>query len=123
MRLSEIELDALMARRRVPAPKQSKYRNVRCEVNGERFDSKREAQRWHQLKLEQRAGLIINLQRQVPFELTVNGRKVAKYVADFTYMRDGEAITEDVKGARTAVYILKSKLMLACHGITILETK
>lgn len=121
--MSELELDALMARRRGPVPKPSKYRNVRCEVDGEKFDSKKEAARWHQLNLEQRAGLISNLRRQVPFELTVNGRKVAKYVADFTYRRDGEAITEDVKGVKTAVYLLKRNLMMACHGITILETR
>ena len=70
----------------------------------------------------QKAGEIDELARQVRFRLDVNGVHVAVYVADFTYVRDGERITEDVKGAITPVYRLKKKLMKACHGIEILET-
>ena len=48
--------------------------------------------------------------------------KIAKYVADFTYEdKHGNLVVEDVKGRATATYRLKKKLMLACHGIEIVE--
>ena len=103
-------------------PKPAKYRNKPQVVDGERFDSKKEAQRWHELQLEWRAGRISRPRRQVAFSLSVNGEHVGKYVADFVYVRDGERVVEDTKGARTELYRLKRKLMLACHGILVLET-
>jgi hypothetical protein len=35
----------------------------------------------------------------------------------------GKQIVEDVKGVRTKDFILKAKLMLHVHGITVKETK
>lgn len=71
----------------------------------------------------QQAGEISHLQRQVRFPLLVNGDLVGTYVADFVYWQHGVRVTEDVKGAVTASYALKRKLMLACHGIRIHEVK
>jgi hypothetical protein len=82
---------------------------------------KREANRWRELTLEQRAGKITGLRRQVPFSLNVNREHVAVYRADFVYHREGNLVVEDAKGHRTEIYVLKRKLMLAIHGIEVQE--
>jgi hypothetical protein len=65
-----------------------------------------------------------DLRYQVPFEIIPeqDGESAASYVADFTYIENGMFVVEDVKGHRTAEYILKRKLMLRIHGIRIRET-
>lgn len=103
-------------------PKGSKYRNVPIEVEGFRFDSKREGHRWAQLRHLERAGEIANLKRQVVFPLVVNGHLIAKYRADFVYEMRGERIVEDSKGVRTDAYRMKRNLMKAILGVEILET-
>lgn len=110
----------------------SKYKNRKVTVDGETFDSMREYNRWCELKLLERAGEITGLERQVKFELLpkqeANGKTVERevtYVADFTYMENGEQIVEDVKASanyQTDVYRIKRKLMLFIHGIRIRET-
>lgn len=101
-------------------------------VDGITFDSAKEARRWQQLRLDERAGHIYDLQRQVPFAITSANRAgerkvVAKYFADFTYWRnqpDGDAlyVVEDTKGVQTDVFKLKRKLVEHEHGIEILLT-
>lgn len=105
-------------------PRRSKYGAKRTTMSGRSFHSKGEAGRAAELELAEKAGVIRGLQFQVPFELRVNGMKVGAYVADFTYTRNGEPIVEDFKSpaTRTAAYVLKRKLMLACYGVEILET-
>jgi hypothetical protein len=52
--------------------------------------------------------------------------RASKYVADFTYMRDGKMVVEDVKSDATRknrAYIQKRKQMLDKHGITVKEIK
>ena len=100
----------------------SKYGNIRAEAAGMKFDSRREARRWMALRREERAGAIRNLKRQIVYPITVNGMHVCDYRADFVYERDGELVVEDSKGFRTDTYRLKAKLMLACHGLTVLES-
>lgn len=102
--------------------KRGKYNNVASQVDGFRFDSKREGMKWLQLRQWERSGEISNLRRQVVFPLVVNGVLVAKYRADFTYDLNGKSVIEDVKGVKTDAYRLKRNLMLAIHGIEILET-
>ena len=106
----------------------SKYRNRKVTVDGITFDSKREANRWCELKYMERAGLIKDLRRQVRYELIPSlnaGKKIIQrsvtYVADFVYWQDGKWIVEDAKGCRTDVYKLKKKLMRYIHGIEIQE--
>ena len=99
-----------------------KYRAQRVEIDGEKFDSKAEARRWGQLKLLEQAGEIKNLQRQVRFPLVVNGIKIGAYVADFTYDAPGRVV-EDVKGFRTREFIRTKKLVKACYGIEIKESR
>lgn len=103
----------------------SKYGNRKTEVDGITFDSAKEARRWSELRLLERAGQINALQRQVAYPLIVNGKKICTYVCDFEYMdRLGNQIVEDVKSPATRgepVYRLKKKLMLACRGIEVVE--
>lgn len=108
--------------------KPSKYRNRKKEVDGIVFDSEKEARRYTDLKLMERAGEITALELQPEFRLEVNGRHICTYRADFSYLpavRPGlflnTRIIEDVKGVLTPVYRLKKKLMLACWGIEITE--
>jgi hypothetical protein len=104
-----------------PALAGRKYRNVPTEVDGILFASKREARRWSELRLMERAGYITELQRQVRFPLDVNGQPICHYVCDFQYRRNGELVVEDSKGVRTPEYKLKAKLMKAVHQIQIVE--
>lgn len=91
------------------------------------FDSAKEFQRWTQLRLEEKAGRISLLRRQVPFTLLHSQKgptrteRPVKYIADFVYEQDGKLVVEDVKGLRTREYVLKRKLMLYIHGIEIRE--
>jgi hypothetical protein len=105
----------------------NKYYNRKVKINGIQFDSVKEAKRYTELQLLQRAGIISDLQRQVSFELIpaqyIDGKLVerkATYIADFVYLEGGEKIVEDVKGVKTDVYKLKKKLMLM-KGIRIKE--
>ena len=107
----------------------SKYKNQRTCIDGRWFDSKREARRFKELQLLERAGEISDLKTQVPFRLIEKQpRKRGKpeqpvdYIADFTYWdKDNEFVVEDAKGKRTAEYIIKRKLMLKVHDIEIRE--
>lgn len=110
----------------------NKYGNKKIEYNGMVFDSKREFARYKELELLERAGKIRHLQRQVKYQLLPSMRdpdtkKVIErpifYIADFTYVNEkGKFIVEDVKGYKTADYLLKRKMMLFFHGIRIKET-
>jgi len=108
-----------------PHKKLSKYNAKRVELDGIKFASKREASRYAELKLLQRIGEIVELECQPRYPLTLNGVKLATYVADFRYKRvvSGEIVVEDVKSKPTItdVYRLKKKLMLALHGIELNE--
>lgn len=95
----------------------SKYHNEKTTVGKYTFDSKKEAERFIELRAMLNKHEIQYLALQVPFELqpaftAKSGTKYRKveYVADFVYQRDGEWIVEDVKGFRTPVYQLKKKL-------------
>lgn len=103
----------------------SKYGNIKTTTSdGITHDSIREANRWCELKLLERAGKISDLQRQVKFELLPkqDGERAVYYIADFVYVENGREVVEDAKGKRTKEYILKRKMMLYFHGIKIRET-
>jgi hypothetical protein len=96
---------------------------VKTEAGGRLFDSKAEAAHYLRLLAEQRAGRVNNLRCQVRFVLRVNNRKVTTYVADFTAVRCGRLEVIDVKGVLTPAYKIKRALMLAIHGIRIIEVR
>ena len=107
----------------------SKYHSTPTEVNGIRFDSKREANRWAELRLMERAGQIQKLKRQVRYLLIPSQYRDGKcverecsYLADFVYIKDGRLVVEDCKGFRTPEYKIKRKLMLQLYDIRLVET-
>lgn len=98
-----------------------KYGAKRTEVDGVKFDSRKEANRYMTLKLLERDGYIADLKRQVKFELNEGGTFSYKYILDFQYIdtETGLWIYEDVKGVLTTEFKKKMKLMKSVHGITI----
>lgn len=102
----------------------SKYRNTKTVVAGLTFDSRREAARWQELQLLERAGHIRGLRRQVAFELVkgvkfagaARARPAIRYVADFVYVERDREVIEDSKGVETQEFKLKRHLLLALHG-------
>ena len=101
----------------------NKYRNVRVEFDGHKFDSKREANRYIYLKSLEKKRVIEKLAIHPEFVLEVKGMIICKYIADFSYFSDGRFIVEDVKSpvSKTPVYRLKSKLLKALYDIEITE--
>lgn len=120
----------------------AKYGNKKIVADGITFDSKKEYQRYCELKLLEKAGVISDLRLQVPYELVPpqyeyyerygkNGKRLKDgkrtieqsvvYKADFVYTENGETIVEDTKGFRTLDYKIKRKLMLYVHGVRIRE--
>jgi len=107
----------------------NKYGNVKTTVGNLKFDSKKEAKRFEELKFLLKAKEIYRLRLQQSFTLCDsytlpdgNKEKGMKYIADFTYYtKEGEFIVEDVKGRKTDVYKIKKKLMQEIFGIEIKE--
>lgn len=101
--------------------KKSKYGNEKTETNGIKFDSKKEARRYMELRQLETMGKISDLKLQHTFTLqeaftTESGERIQaiKYIADFTYMEDGKLVVEDVKSPATRsnpVYRVKNKMM------------
>jgi hypothetical protein len=106
----------------------NKYGAVKTTVDGIRFDSRREAERYIDLKYLVGLGEITDLKLQVEFEvipaMEICGRKYRPtiYRADFTYYDNGKYIVEDCKGMRTKEYAIKRKLMKQVHGIEVKES-
>ncbi len=86
------------------------------------YHSAKEYARSVELKILSKSDVITDLKEQVKYEFKHNDKVFARYVADFTYIRDGEFIVEDVKGFHTDVYKLKKRMMKAFYGIVIKET-
>ena len=98
-----------------------KYRNEKTIIDGITFQSKKEANRYFELKMLQKAGEISALELQPKYEIipavTWNGKQLQAryYIADFQYWQDGNGIVEDVKSEITRknpVYTLKRQLFL-----------
>lgn len=108
----------------------SKYHAKKTVVGSITFDSRKEADRYIVLKSMEEDGTIGDLRRQVRYELIpafdVDGKhyRPVFYVADFVYVdkETGKTVVEDVKGMRTDVYRLKSKLFARRYGMSIKET-
>ena len=120
----------------------NKYQSIKTTVNGITFDSRKEARRYQELLLLQRAGVIRDLKMQVKYVLIPaqyevyerygkNGQRLkdgekliekeCAYFADFVYEENGKMVVEDTKGVKTKDYIIKRKLMLYIHGIRVKE--
>lgn len=123
----------------------NKYRAKKVKYDGIWFASQKEAHRYRELKLLERAGKITDLELQKPYELIpaqyatsdevyTKGKnkglpkrgalleRAVVYKADFTYVdENGYTVVEDTKGVKTKDYIIKRKLMLFNYGIQIRE--
>lgn len=123
--------------------RKGKYNNTKVEIDGIKYDSKKESQRNAYLELMQKQGLISDLKRQVVFELIPTiyedkvvhlktkdkivkrvAQKAVTYKADFTYIKDDQLVVEDVKASASyaaldKTFILKEKMMRYFHGIVI----
>ena len=102
--------------------KKSKYSSAKTDIDGIRFDSKKEAEFYAKLKLRERAGEISHLRLQPRYLLQEAFKHEGKqyreieYIADFEYIENGETVVVDVKGFKTAVYMIKKKLFLYKYG-------
>ena len=118
--------------------KKHKYNAKRVKLDEIVFPSQKEANRYAQLSLLQKGGVISCLEMQKEFLLIPaqfehqefaddpkrRGRcleRAVKYKADFSYVENGKLVVEDTKGVRTPEYVIKRKLMLLVHGIKIRE--
>lgn len=96
----------------------SKYRNVKTVIDNITFDSRAEARRYAELKLLMDAEIIDNLQVHPRYLIddpfTQDGKRYGAvyYIPDFVYCERGSTVAEDVKGVRTAVYVLKKRLFI-----------
>jgi hypothetical protein len=105
-----------------PNPK-SKFHNTKVTIDGLSFDSLGEASHFVVLEAKLRRGEIKNLVCHPSFELKIGSVRIGKYTADFSYEQDGVTIVEDYKASatKTEAYGLRKKLMLALHGIKVIE--
>lgn len=102
--------------------KQSKYNNQKTLYKGFLYDSKREAMRAMELDSLKKRKVIREWNPQHELKIIYEGQKICSYFADFRVeYHNGVVEFEDVKGVRTAVFILKKKLVRAFYGITIKE--
>lgn len=95
--------------------KQNKYRNKRTQVGLLFFASKKEATRFIDLQLLERAREIKDLECQVKIPLICNNKQIGFYIADFQYfdLKKQVKVVEDVKSeaTKTAIYRLKKKIL------------
>ncbi len=98
--------------------KKSKYGALKTSVDGQTFDSKKEADYYCELKLKLMAGEIRGFCLQPTFILAPG----LKYKADFIVINnDGKAEVIDVKGFKTKEYIAKKKVFEDKYNLKIKE--
>lgn len=107
-------------------------RGKRVKIDGYSFPSKKEADRYGELKLLQEAGEIYMLEVHPHWPIDINGVHICEVWLDSSYYdKDGKFIVEDVKKTRrgkdgkikfttnTDKSKLKQKLLFACYGISV----
>lgn len=105
-----------------PKPRRSKFGNLKVEIDGIKFDSKKEANYYSKLVLLQKSGEVLKFELQPKFEININGIKCGFYKADFKVIwKSGSVKIIDVKGMKTPVYSLKKRIIEALYGIKIIE--
>ena len=106
--------------------KRTKYGNKKTVIDGIKFDSIAEGNRYLELKMLEKMGEISDLKLQVKYELVRKSKhgRALYYVADFEYLdKVGVLVVEDVKGVKTPVYALKKRMLAEKYGIKIAEVK
>lgn len=93
-------------------------------IDGHKFPSLKEAKRYKELKLLEKAGNIKNLELQPKFEIIPKQKyrgktlRKAEYTPDFKYydVDNNEWVIEEVKGMPTVDYVLRKKLFILKYG-------
>jgi hypothetical protein len=89
---------------------------VRTESDGIKFDSKKEARYYDQLKLRVKSGEVLFFLRQVPLHLPGGVR----YVVDFQeFHSDGTVRFVEVKGMQTKDFVMKKKMVESIYPVEI----
>lgn len=120
--------------------KRSRYTNQPCVRHGIKFDSETEADRYDELLLEQRAGVIRNLEgdkKKLRYKFLHDGVEFARYTPDFRYERREvvtdmfgrvelwKEVVEDHKGYQSAedtAYKMRLRMMKVFYGIDVFES-
>jgi hypothetical protein len=99
--------------------RRNKYHAQPVEIDGLKFASKKEARRYADLKLLQRAGEVRSFAVHPWYPLLVDGQIVGRMTLDFEVIwANGEVTFEDTKSRPTATseaYRLRRKILEACH--------
>ena len=98
--------------REMHSRKPAKYRNKKTTIDGITFDSRMEAQRYVELKLQLESGIISGFGVQPSFVLPGGVR----YRADFIVSDGATVWVEDVKGVETQAFKIKRKLWQRVYG-------
>lgn len=106
----------------------TKYRSRKVNMHGVTFDSAKEARRWGELLLLQKAGVISGLVRQFPIVLApgvqLHGKTrtqpALRLVVDFVYTENGARVYEDAKGFETPESRIKRHIAKAVHNIDVM---
>ena len=111
----------------------NKFHAKKCSVDGKKFDSIAEMERYLILKDKQKRGLIYGLECQKRFVIvkaqTHDGKRVQEvvYIADFAYYDSytKKLVVEDVKGSKKGaayqLFTVKKKLLLQEYGLWVHE--
>jgi hypothetical protein len=92
----------------------NKYNNTPQLYNGNRYDSKKEAEFAKELDLRVKGKDLKSWERQVKIPLTVNGKHITNYYIDFKLTnKDGSIEFVEIKGFETETWRLKWKLFEA----------
>jgi len=112
--------------------KRNKYNNKKIIIDNIKFDSIKEGNRYKELKLLEKAGMIVDLETQPKyllqdkFKYNNKVERAIHYIADFRYIdvKSSQLIVEDTKGVRTEVFKIKRKIFLKLYGadLQFLET-
>jgi hypothetical protein len=113
----------------LPQGKRRKHGNIKVTVDGIKFDSKKEARRYQELLMKEKAGLISHLKLKPKFKIMVLDQFLCNYTADFSYWERLELVVEDTKGkdpktgwdTGTPTYHLKKRLMRIVFKIEVRE--
>jgi len=97
----------------------NKYNARKTKYDGHTFDSMAERNRYVELRLLEREGLIKDLRVHPRYEvfpahtIEVRRNRAIHYEPDFTYSCEGKLVVEDIKGVETQVFKIKRKLFEA----------
>ena len=101
-----------------PNQKRQKYNARKVQLDGQTFDSQKEANYYLDCKARVAEGELRYILRQVPFHLPGG----VKYLCDFQeHYPDGSVRYVDVKGQRTDLYIVKKKMVESLYPVEIVE--